>query len=95
MHTCWFAFPGGRSDVRLNVPVGDLLFALVPAGLCCRFLGQCVQTSSSRNGSKLEFFDICQKQRSSLPYYLEKINNSGKHLADSAFVLLSSSPHLL
>lgn len=40
----------------VNVPAGDLLFALVPAGLCCRFLGQCIQASSSSSSVLLWSF---------------------------------------
>lgn len=62
MHTCWFGLPGGRSDVRRNVPVGDLLFALVPGGLCSGFLGQCIQARISRN-RRLNFSQVSKRRR--------------------------------
>lgn len=52
MRTRWLVLPGGRPDVSLCVPGGNLLFALVPGGLCSGFLGRRFQDSCSRNGSR-------------------------------------------
>lgn len=74
MHTRWFVFPGGRPHISLYVLDGNLVFALVPGGLCSGSLGRCCQVSSSRSGSRRAFCVFKSKVWSCCRSHLQNVS---------------------